>query len=59
MIGPKKAATLAVPVDCTANRTTSINTVRGTMYGSKAGVATFRPSMADSTDKAGVIMELP
>ena len=31
MIGPKKLATLAVPRDCTANRTTRIATVRGTM----------------------------
>ena len=30
VIGPKNAATLAVPRDCTANNTTRITTVSGT-----------------------------
>ena len=59
VIGPKKAATLAVPRDCTANSATRITTVSGTMKGSKAGVTTLRPSIADSTDSAGVITASP
>jgi hypothetical protein len=31
VIGPKKAATFAVPRDCTANNATRMTTVRGTM----------------------------
>ncbi len=59
VIGPKKAATLAVPRDCTANSAIRITTVIGTTKSSKAGVATFRPSTAESTDSAGVMMASP
>ena len=59
VMGPKKAATFAVPVDCTANSATRITTVSGTTYGSKAGVAILRPSIAESTDSAGVIIASP
>ena len=57
--GPKKAATLAVPRDCTANSTIRITTVSGTTKSSNAGVATFKPSIAESTDSAGVMMASP
>ena len=59
MIGPKKEATRAVPRHCTANSATRMITVSGTTYGSNAGVATFNPSIAESTDSAGVIMASP
>ena len=59
VIGPKKAATFAVPRDCTANSATRITTVIGTTKSSKAGVATLRPSIADNTDSAGVMMASP
>ncbi len=57
--GPKKAAILAVPRDCTAEQAIRITTVIGTTYASNAGVTTFRPSTADSTDSAGVMMASP
>src|SRR5262245_5476643 len=50
VIGPKNAATFAVPRDCTANSATRITTVSGTTYRSNAGVATLRPSTAESTE---------
>ena len=59
VIGPNKAATFAVPRDCTANSATRMITVNGTMKGSKAGVTTLRPSIAESTDSAGVITASP
>ena len=59
MIGPKKAATLAVPRDWTANSAIRITTVIGTTKSSNAGVATFRPSIAESTEIAGVMMASP
>jgi len=36
-----------------------ITTVSGTTNGSKAGVATFKPSTADNTESAGVITASP
>ncbi len=59
VIGPKKAATFAVPRDCTANNATRITTVIGTTYASNAGVTIFKPSTAESTDSAGVMMASP
>ena len=59
VIGPKNAATLAVPRDCTENSAIRMTTVIGTTTSSKAGVATFRPSTADNTDSAGVMMASP
>ena len=59
VIGPKKAATFAVPRDCTANSAIKITTVIGTTNSSNAGVATFKPSIAESTDSAGVMMASP
>ena len=59
VIGPNKAATFAVPRDCTENSAIRITTVIGTTYSSNAGVATFKPSTADSTDSAGVMIASP
>ena len=59
MIGPNRAATFAVPRDCAANSTSRITTVSGTTYSWNAGVATSMPSIAESTDKAGVITASP
>jgi hypothetical protein len=59
MTGPKKAATFAVPRRCTANSATRIPTVIGSTKDSKAGVANFNPSTAESTEIAGVITESP
>ncbi len=59
MIGPNKAATFAVPRDWNENSTTNMTTVNGTTKSWKAGVATSIPSMAESTDKAGVIRASP
>ena len=57
--GPKTLATLPVPKRWTANSTARMTSVIGTTYGSKAGVTTFRPSTADSTEIAGVMMASP
>ena len=59
VIGPNKAATFAVPRDCAANSAIRITTVIGTTNSSNAGVATFRPSTAESTESAGVMMASP
>ena len=59
VIGPKNAATRAVPRDCTANRPNRITTESGTTNRSSEGAITSRPSTADSTDSAGVIMASP
>ncbi len=57
--GPNQAATAAVPHLCTTNKPIRIAILSGMMNGSKAGVASFSPSTADSTDTAGVIMASP
>ena len=57
--GPKNAATRAVPRDWAANSTSKISTVSGTTYGSNAAVTSLMPSMAESTDSAGVITASP
>ena len=59
IMGPKKAATLAVPRDCTANSMIRTSTVNGTTYASNAGVTIFNPSIAERTDSAGVIIASP
>src|SRR5580704_2715115 len=59
MTGPKADATRAVPPLWTENNTTRIKTVSGTTKCSSAGAASLRPSTADSTEIAGVIMESP
>ena len=59
VIGPNSAATFAVPRDCAINNTIKITTVIGTTKSSNAGVATFKPSTAESTDSAGVMMASP
>ncbi len=61
--GPKKAATLAVPWDCTRNRATRmvrLMTITTAGVTSWAMAGTVRsPSTADSTEIAGVIMASP
>src|SRR5262245_57481565 len=55
MTGPNSAATLAVPRRWNTNKATMTTMVMGTTYGLNRGVATSRPSTADSTDMAGVM----
>ena len=59
MTGPNMAATLAVPRLCAANRPIRMPTAIGATYSLKAGVASFRPSTAESTEIAGVITLSP
>ncbi|MHC2214683.1 hypothetical protein ACVIGV_000071 [Rhizobium leguminosarum] len=59
VIGPKSLETAAVPLDWTAKRTTMIAADASGTYSAKAGVINFRPSSADMTDKAGVIIASP
>ena len=59
VIGPNQRPTPAVPTRCTANSPTSTPSAIGTTSGSKAGVATFKPSMALSTEIAGVSRQSP
>jgi hypothetical protein len=59
VIGPKNAATRAVPRDCAANSNTRIRIVNGTTSWSNAGVTIFNPSIADNTEIAGVISASP
>ena len=59
MIGPNSRPTRSVPCRWIANTPSRMPTVAGTTYGSKSGVATFRPSIALSTVMAGVIMPSP
>ena len=57
--GPNSRPTAAVPRRWTANSTTMITAVRGTISSSSPGSITFTPSTADSTEIAGVIMLSP
>ena len=57
--GPKNRPTTAVPCRWTENSATMITAVIGTMKSSKSGSMTLRPSTADSTEIAGVIMLSP
>src|ERR1700676_4920729 len=59
MTGPKADATRAVPLLWTENSTTRMTTVSGTTKCSSAGAASLRPSTADRTEIAGVIVESP
>ena len=59
VIGPKRKPTLPVPRCWIENRPMRRATVMGTMAWSRPGAATFRPSTADSTEMAGVIMPSP
>ena len=57
--GPNSAPTRPVPWRWIANSATRMAIVVGTMYGCKPGAITSRPSTADSTEIAGVIMPSP
>ena len=59
MIGPKKDATRAVPWLCTQNSVTRITIVIGMTYSVSLLVTRSRPSTAESTEIAGVMMASP
>ncbi len=59
VIGPKNFATVPVPCDWIAKRPMRMQTEIGIIKSSIAGVTSFRPSTAESTDSAGVIMASP
>ena len=59
VIGPKNFPMTAEPCLCTAKRATKIPILIGMMNRSKAGVAMERPSTAESTEIAGVIIPSP
>ncbi len=59
MIGPKKPPTAPVPKRWTANSPVSTISVIGTTRSSRSGETTSRPSTADSTEIAGVIIPSP
>jgi hypothetical protein len=57
--GPKMRPTTAVPNRWARNSSRMITAVIGTTASAKPGRITFRPSTADSTEMAGVIMLSP
>ena len=57
--GPKKRPMPAVPWRCTLYRATSTTTASGTTYCDMPGAATSMPSIAPSTEMAGVITLSP
>jgi hypothetical protein len=57
--GPNIRPTAPVPSRCATNSTMMIATVIGITRSPSDGEATFRPSTADSTEIAGVIMLSP
>ena len=59
MIGPKKAATRAVPWLCTQNSVTRMKMVIGMTNSLKRCVTSSRPSIADITEIAGVMIASP
>ena len=59
MIGPNSWPMPPVPKCCMANRPISTTMAIGRITGWKAGVATFRPSTALSTEMAGVSRQSP
>ncbi len=59
MTGPNSAPTLAVPRFCTKKRRNSTSSATGMTKGLSTGVATSRPSTAESTEIAGVTMPSP
>ena len=59
MTGPKILPMPAVPHFWMKNRPKSTSTVSGRMKGAAASVATSSPSMAESTEMAGVMIPSP
>ena len=59
MIGPKRRPTAPVPKRWIANSTVRMTSVIGTTSDLSAGAATSRPSTAESTEMAGVIIPSP
>ena len=59
MTGPNRRPMVAVPRRCTMKSPIRIASVSGTMKSSKAGATSFRPSMAESTEMAGVMTPSP
>ena len=59
MTGPNSRPTAPVPSRWTRNRTTMIAAVIGTTRSDTDGAATLTPSIADSTEIAGVITLSP
>jgi hypothetical protein len=59
MTGPNQRPMPAVPWRCTLYRISSTTIVSGTTHRSRPGVATSRPSIAPSTEIAGVITLSP
>ena len=57
--GPKNRPTVAVPWRCTENSPMMMTTVMGTTSLASPGSTTLRPSTAESTEIAGVIMLSP
>ena len=59
MTGPNARPTMWVPQRCAANRTVTIPKPSGSAMWARSGAATSRPSVADSTEIAGVIRLSP
>ena len=59
MIGPNARPTAPVPKRWIANSIVRMTRVIGTTRCSREGAATFRPSTADRTEIAGVIIPSP
>ena len=59
MIGPKNAATPAVPRLWARNSRIRIATVAGRMKGASSALTCLRPSSAESTEIAGVMIASP
>ena len=57
--GPNTLPTLAVPKRCAMNTASSTDTVNGTIQSCSCGAITSSPSIADSTEIAGVITPSP
>lgn len=59
MMGPNRRPTVPLPRRCARNSTRMITAVIGTTSSCSDGSMTLRPSTADSTEIAGVIMLSP
>src|SRR5262250_815439 len=59
MTGPNSRPTAPVPSRCSTNRATMITAVIGTTSSATDGAATLTPSIAESTEIAGVMMLSP
>ena len=59
MTGPKAAPIFPVPCRWTMNKPTKMTSAIGTTHEVKPGSTSSRPSTADSTDTAGVIIPSP